>query len=99
MTKASQDRSDFSTRLVKFGGECDLRRKDEIAGLFSSLGGEGSVVIDMTAVTYIDSFFLGELSMLRLRDGARSITLAGANENVRRILKTVSFDEIFDITE
>lgn len=99
MTEGSHDGSDSSTRLVKLDGEYDLTRKDEITGLFGSIDGESSVVIDMTKVTYIDSFFLGELSMLRLRDGARSITLAGANEHIRRVLKIASFDKIFDVTE
>ena len=84
-----------SQRLIKLDGEYDLTRKDEIAGLFGSIDGESAVVMDMTAVTYIDSTFLRELSMLRRRAGAKSITLTGANEHVRRVLKTVSFDAFF----
>ena len=88
-----------STRLIKLDGEYDLRRKDQVAGLFGSLDGESSVVIDMTKVTFIDSTFLREkISTLRRQDGARSITLAGANDHVRRVLKIVNFDELFDIT-
>ena len=82
-------------RLIKLNGEYDLTRKDEIAGLFGSIDGESSVVIDMTTVTYIDSTFLRELSMLRLRGGARSITLVGGNEHVRRVLKIVNIDASF----
>ena len=61
MTEGSYDGSDSSTRLIKLDGEYDLRRKDEVAGLFGSLDGESSVVIDMTKVTFIDSTFLREL--------------------------------------
>ncbi len=98
MTEGSHGGSDSSTRLIKLDGEYDLRRKDEVAGLFGSVDGESSVVIDMTTVTFIDSTFLRELSTLRRRDGARSIKLAGANDHVRRVLKIVNFDELFDIT-
>ena len=98
MTEGSHGGSDSSTRLIKLDGEYDLRRKDEVAGLFGSVDGESSVVIDMTTVTFIDSTFLRELSTLRGRDGVRSITLAGANDHVRRVLKIVNFDELFDIT-
>ena len=89
------DATDSRKRLIKLDGEYDLTRKDEIAGLFGSIDGESSVVIDMTTVTYIDSTFLRELNMLRRRAGAKSITLAGANEHVRRVLKIVSFDAFF----
>ena len=86
---------DASQRLIKLDGEYDLTRKDEIAALFGSIDGENSVVIDMTTVTYIDSTFLRELTMLRRRDGAKSITLVGGNEHVRRVLKIVSIDAFF----
>ncbi len=86
-------------RLIKLDGEYDLTRKDEIAGLFGSIDGESWVVIDMTTVTYMDATLLCELRLLRLRDETRAITLAGANEHVRKILKLVNFDELFDVTE
>ncbi len=88
------DATDSRKRLIKLDGEYDLRRKDEIAGVFGSIDGESSVVIDMTSVTYIDSTFLRELTMLRRRAGAK-ITLVGANEHVRRVLKIVGFDAFF----
>ncbi len=90
---------DSRKRLIKLDGEYDLTRKDEIAGLFGSIDGESSVVIDMTTVTYMDASFLRELRMLRLRDEARSITLAGANRHIRRVLKIVNFDELFEVTD
>ncbi len=94
MTEGSHHGSNSSTRLIKLDGEYDLRRKDEIADVFGSIDGESSVAIDMTTVTYIDSTFLRELSILRRRDGAK-ITLVGANEHVRRVLRLISFDAFF----
>ncbi len=90
---------DSRKRLIKLDGEYDLTRKDEIAALFASIDGESSVVIDMTAVTYMDATFLRELRLLRLRDETRSIMLVGADTHIRRVLKIVNFDEIFDVTD
>jgi HptB-dependent secretion and biofilm anti anti-sigma factor len=87
-----------STELrVELEGEYDISRRDELASLFSSLEGDGPIVVDMTKVSYIDSTILHELSMLRARDRGREITLLGSSANVRRILKVASFDRIFEI--
>lgn len=86
-------------KRIELNGEYDLTRKDEIIGLFGSINGESSVVIDMAKVTYIDSTILSELAALRLRDASRSIRLADPNKQIRRILKIVRFDEVFDIPE
>jgi anti-anti-sigma factor len=91
--------SDPSVKRIELVGEYDLSRKDEVARLFGSINGEPSVVIDMAKVSYIDSTFLNELGALRLRDESRSIRLSRPNEHVRRILKIVNFDEVFDIAE
>ncbi|HEY6449666.1 MAG TPA: STAS domain-containing protein [Candidatus Cybelea sp.] len=93
------DAQDSRKRLIKLDGEYDFTRKDELAGLFGSIDGESSVVIDMASVTYMDATFLRELRMLRLRGQARSITLAGANKHIRRVLKIVNFDKLFNLTE
>lgn len=86
----------FSHR-VTLKGEYDLARLSEIAALFDSLDDDGSVLIDLAEVTYLDSTVLKELARLRLRDENRVISLAGANSNIRRLLKIVGFEEIFDI--
>jgi anti-anti-sigma factor len=86
-----------SEHRIVLDGEYDLTRRDEIARLFDSLDGDGEVVIDLTNVTYLDSTVLRELARLHIRRGGRNISLAGVNENIRRIFKLVGFEEIFDI--
>lgn len=84
--------------LLRLEGEYDLSRRDEIAALFGSIDGEKPLVIDMAAVTYIDSTILSELARLRVRQKYQAITLAGASEHVRRVLTIAKFDKIFLIT-
>ncbi len=98
MTEGSHVASDFSTRLIKLDGDYDTSREAEIVGLFGSIDSETSVVIDMTTVTYMDAILLRELGLLRLRDEARLITLVGTSKHVRKILKIVNFDELFELT-
>jgi anti-anti-sigma factor len=93
-----QLRTDFSRR-IEFDGEYDLSQREQIAALFDGLGADGPVIIDLTKVTYIDSTFLHELAALRLRFKERSITLTGANANIKRILKVVKFDRLFALAD
>ncbi len=99
MTEGSHVGSDFAMRLIKLDGEYDTSREAEIVGLFGGIDRESSVVIDMTSVTYIDATLLRELGLLRLRDEARSITLVGTSKHIRKILKIVNFDQLFDFTQ
>ncbi|MGA8099208.1 MAG: STAS domain-containing protein [Candidatus Cybelea sp.] len=84
---------------VELSGEYDLRRRQELALLFESLQGDDPVVIDLAKVSYLDSTMLNELSIFRSRNRERQITLRGANENIRRILRLVDFDSLFNVTE
>lgn len=84
---------------VELSGEYDLSRKQELALLFESLEGNDPVVIDLAKVSYLDSTMLNELSIFRSRNPERQITLRGANQNIRRILRLVNFDSLFNVTE
>ncbi|MFZ0031081.1 MAG: STAS domain-containing protein [Candidatus Cybelea sp.] len=84
---------------VELSGEYDLSRKQELALLFESLEGNDPVVIDLANVSYLDSTMLNELSIFRSRNPERQITLRGANQNIRRILRLVNFDSLFNVTE
>jgi len=84
---------------ITLEGEYDLARKDEIAKVFASVDGQPSVIIDVAKVTYLDSTVLRELAQLRLKRQDRQITLVGANENLRRLLKIAGFDRLLDKIE
>lgn len=89
----------MAEQCVELSGEYDLSRKAELASLFESLAGDDPVVIDLAKVSYLDSTMLNELSLFRLRNQERQITLRGANENIRRILRLVKFDTLFRVTD
>jgi anti-anti-sigma factor len=93
------EHNDSQLATVRLTGEYDIARREELARLFQSIDGQRPLVIDMSDVSYVDSTFLNELANLRLSDKGRSITISGANEHIARLLKTVSFDQLFKILE
>jgi anti-sigma B factor antagonist len=58
---------------------------------------EGSMVLDMTQVPYIDSAGVGALvgAYVRRNKGGDTLTLAGVNERVRNILKGTRVEQFF----
>jgi anti-anti-sigma factor len=88
-----------SARRIELNGEYDISQRQAIASLFEGLRPDGPAVIDLTNVTYVDSIFLGELIKLRRRFGKHPITLVGAKGSVARVLRLVSFESLFQITE
>jgi anti-anti-sigma factor len=85
-------------RRIELEGEYDLSRKAELASLFASVDGNDPLVIDMAKVSYLDSTMLNELSLLRLQQRDRQITLAGLSPNLRRILEIANFERLFRIS-
>lgn len=83
-------------RRIELTGECDLSQIAEIAALFGALAPDGPATIDMSGVTYVDSNLLHELLKLRKRLG-HPITLLVRTEHLRRVLRVVNFDQLFDI--
>lgn len=87
------------TDRIDLDGEYDLSRKEELHALFAALDGKRSIVIGLQRVTYADSSLLHELGMLRKRFETCPITLAGASRALRRLLTTLSFDRLFEISD
>jgi len=89
---------DFSApRRVQLQGEYDFSRKAEIQKLFESLSADRPAEIDLSAVSYVDSTFLNELAMLRVRFAEQPIRLVGANTHLKRLLALMSFQRLFEI--
>lgn len=84
---------------IKLEGEYDLTRKDEVAALFAAIDGGDPIVIDMTGVTYIDSTILYQFAALKSRQNGNTIRLTGLNPHIRRVLRIVKFDELFDLSD
>jgi anti-anti-sigma factor len=89
----------LSIPRIELNGEYDLAQRAQMASLFEALRPDGPAVIDLTKVTYVDAAFLSELIKLRRRFKQHPITLAGAKADVKRVLRLVSFEELFEITE
>ncbi len=85
------------TRRIELVGEYDVSQKRELAALFGALEPGGPATIDLTRVTYVDSSFLNELVKLRTRFIPHQITLLVRSDNVRRLLRLVKFDLLFEI--
>ena len=84
---------------IVLDGEWDLTRREEIAALFELSDGEAPLVIDMSALQYVDSSILHEIGRLRAANVRRSITLAGPNRHIQRVLHIVGFDRIFTLAD
>jgi anti-anti-sigma factor len=82
-------------RRIELDGEYGFGQKEQVAARFRAIRADGPIIIDLTKVTHIDSSFLNELAALRLRFREQSITLTGANANVKRILKLAKFERYF----
>lgn len=93
------DRAHHGARRIELEGEYDLANRASLASLFETLAPDGPAVIDMTRVTYVDSTALREFFDLRSRLKEHPVTLLGVNEHVRRILRIVDFDSLFEIVE
>ena len=85
-------------QCVKLEGEYDLLRQAEVAEIFTSLAPLKQLTLDFSAVTYVDSTFLGELARLHQRLPGCRISLTGANTNLKKIFDLVGFDQLFTIT-
>ena len=97
-----QDRDSFfvsrdSESRIALEGDWDLTRKEELRQLFVEMDGKKPIVIDLSAVTYADSSFLHELSLLRKRLADCSITLFAPRPPLKRVLQLLSFDKLFRI--
>ena len=82
---------------VKLEGEYDLLRQAEVTEIFTSLPSLKQLTLDFSAVTYVDSTFLGELARLHQRLPGCRISLTGANKNLKKIFALVGFDQLFTI--
>jgi len=81
---------------LELEGDWDLSRTGELDLLFASLRSDEPAVIDMRRTTYIDSTVLHQLALVRQRFNGHPITLL-ANSHVRRLLRVVNFDKIFQV--
>jgi anti-anti-sigma factor len=90
---------DNKSRYIELNGEYDLADREKLATLFGALPADGPATIDLTKVTYLDSTVLNALAKLRVRFKENTIKLLVGSENIKRILRIVQFDNLFEVVE
>lgn len=79
----------MATVVKVFAGEYDLTHQAQLRAEFDALYAENSLVLDMSAVTYLDSTFIGELIRLhnlRTAHGCNRLTIVHPAPIVKRVL-------------
>lgn len=79
----------MATVVKVFAGEYDLTHQPQLRAEFDALRAENSLVLDMSAVTYLDSIFIGELIRLhnlRTAQGCDRLTIVHPSPIVKRVL-------------
>lgn len=76
-------------------GEIDMSVTDELRrALASAAAADGcTVMVDLSAATFIDSSGLNEF--LRLTNAGHAVTLRGTTPPVRRVIELVGLDRVF----
>jgi anti-anti-sigma factor len=83
--------------VVSFNGELDIWKEKDVEARLSTVDGSAPVVVDLSAVRYLDSAFLSALVRLRRRLPSASITLVVTTPSVRRILELTDMHRLFAI--
>ena len=88
-----------SLDVVRLVGELDVSRLSELATALSRASGGGAVLIDLAAVSYLDSTVIAEL--LRFRSEAdkngRLVALLIGSQQVARVLEYAGVGQAFAV--
>lgn len=92
-----------SMAIVKLNGRFDFNAHREFRTAYDPLiadAGVASVLVDFSAVDYLDSSALGMLLMLRDKLGGvnKDVTLSGVKGNVKQVLDIANFGKLFKIS-
>ncbi len=95
-----QIRTTDNVTVVEAQGEIDLATTSQLAAALHEAAGIGPhVIVDLSAVTYMDSSGFGTLlsATKKLRPGGGTLYLAGGNSNIERMLVITRLNTIFSI--
>jgi anti-anti-sigma regulatory factor len=79
----------MATVVKVFAGEYDLTHQAQLRAEFDALHAENNLILDMSAVTYLDSTFISELIRLhekRAERGCDRLTIVRAAPIVKKVL-------------
>jgi anti-sigma B factor antagonist len=90
--------------VVVVRGEIDVATSPTLRAELAELlaHGAGSITLDLTAVSFIDSSGLGVLvgALKRLRDGGgETFNIVAARSGVRRVFEITGLDQLFVLSE
>jgi anti-sigma B factor antagonist len=101
MFSVTSERFDDSLGVVALGGEVDIYTAPQFKECMLELldGGVEKLVIDMSAVTFIDSTALGVLigGVRRVHGTGGAMALVVASRPVERVLTITGLDRVFTI--
>jgi anti-sigma B factor antagonist len=97
----SWDPNSARGRVVTCSGELDLNAAPELRFLLCQMMqlGTTDLVVDLTAVTFIDSTIIGVLTgrLRRLRGDGGSLVLVCTNDFVLRTIAIAGMDRVFEV--
>jgi anti-sigma B factor antagonist len=85
--------------FMEVSGELDLAAADELteAGLAALTPAAGTLLIDLSGVTFIDSTSLGALVAIRnAAEPHHTVVVQNAQPHVRRVFELTGLDRVFD---
>ncbi len=94
---------DAGKAVIKLSGRFDFNTHREFRSAYEPLVGDAetqAVVVDFSAVDYLDSSALGMLLMLRdkLGGAGKEVALTGVRGNVKQVLDIANFGKLFPIS-
>lgn len=94
---------DAGKAVIKLSGRFDFNTHREFRSAYEPLVGDAetqAVIVDFSAVDYLDSSALGMLLMLRdkLGGAGKEVALTGVRGNVKQVLDIANFGKLFPIS-
>ena len=96
---------DAGTRTLAVGGEIDVATSPVLRRELHSLidDGDGTIVVDFTATSFIDSsglgVLVGALKRLRETDRESALVLTGLHDSVRKVFEITGLTDVFTIRD
>jgi anti-anti-sigma factor len=90
----------MGTVVVVFAGEYDLASKEQLRGEFDALHDDPNIVLDMSAVTYLDSTCIGEIIHLhkaRVAKGHAPFAVVYGTPIVKKVFTVLSLENMFRV--
>jgi anti-anti-sigma factor len=86
-----------ATEVVTVAGELDMANADQVAELLDEVGNEGggTIVVDLSGLSFIDSS--GIHALLRPRPHDAAVELVCPPGNVRRVLEVTKLERVLPV--